>query len=423
MSQTRPLKLSHDGELGPPRASRRGEPASFNPRSPALRVEWRNAASEIPAELWERCFPSPLEGPWLYATLEQSQLDEQFSFAYALVMRGDAVIAIAPVFTAILPISLIVPSFVDKAFRLGGRLLEPLRFQKTLFVGSPCSDEGSVGTVPGVTLADVAPTLQRAVWERARQCGAASLVWKDFPEACWPALRGIARQAGLGEAVSYPGTRILNIDGGFEAYLQRLTGNRRHNLRKKLRQSRSHVDIETEILSEVDDAVIEEVWGLFQNTYGRATTKFERLTRRFWEIVTRQPQSRLIVLRERKSRKAVAFMLVILQGRRAINKFIGIDYDLGDKAYLYFRLWEEFMRFAMSAGAQEVQSGQTGYRAKLDVGHELVPLSNFFRYRNPVIQMIASFVAKRISWNSLDENLERAAQSRGWRKPSGGARD
>ena len=112
-------------------------------------------------------------------------------------------------------------------------------------------------------------------------------------------------------------------------------------------------------------------------------------------------------------------MLVILQGERAINKFIGIDYSLGSKAYLYFRLWEEFMRFAMSSGASEVQSGQTGYRAKLDVGHELVPLSNFFRYRNPLIQIIATLVAKRISWNSLDDNLELAAKSRGWRKAGG----
>ena len=423
MSQAPSLKLNYEGAVEEPVASRRGEP-QFDPRPLALRVEWRKSVSEIAPELFERCFPSPLEGRWLYATLEQSGLEAQFSFAYALVLRGDAIIAIAPTFTAILPISLIVPDIVDKTFRLGGRLLEPLRFQKTMFVGSPCSDEGSIGTVPGVTLADVALTLQRALWQRTRECGAASLVWKDFPQAHWPALRAVAREAKLGEAVSYPGTRISNIEGGFDAYLQRLTGNRRHNLRKKLRQSRSHIDLETEILSpldgsRIDDALIEEVWGLFRNTYERATTKFEHLTRRFWELVSREPQSRLIVLRRRADGEAVAFMLVILQGERAINKFIGIDYSLGSKAYLYFRLWEEFMRFAMSSGASEVQSGQTGYRAKLDVGHELVPLSNFFRYRNPLIQIIATLVAKRISWNSLDDNLELAAKSRGWRKAGG----
>jgi hypothetical protein len=119
-------------------------------------------------------------------------------------------------------------------------------------------------------------------------------------------------------------------------------------------------------------------------------------------------------LRERSSGKAVAFMLAIVQGKCVINKFIGLDYGFGSKVYLYFRLWEEFMRFAIDAGAEEVQSGQTGYRAKLDVGHELVPLNNYFRYRNPLIQTIASFLAKRISWSSLDADLARAMQSRGW---------
>ena len=92
-----------------------------------------------------------------------------------------------------------------------------------------------------------------------------------------------------------------------------------------------------------------------------------------------------------------------MSGRRAINKFIGIDYSLGSKTYLYFRLWEAFLRWAMQMGADEVQSGQTSYRAKLDLGHDFVPLSNFFRYRNPLMHAIAALVAKRISWGTLDE--------------------
>ena len=171
-----------------------------------------------------------------------------------------------------------------------------------------------------------------------------------------------------------------------------LRRNRRHNLRKKLRLSRAHIDVEVEVVSKPDSARVAEIWRLFQNTYERATTRFERLTETFWEFVCRQAQSRCIILRERSSGKAVAFMLAIVQGKCVINKFIGLDYGFGSKAYLYFRLWEEFMRFAIEAGAEEVQSGQTGYRAKLDVGHELVPLNNYFRYRNPLIQR------SRLSW-------------------------
>src|SRR6516164_5572470 len=56
-----------------------------------LRVEWRHSADDIPTELWDQCFRAPLEGRWLYATLEQSGLEDQFTFAYALVMREQSI--------------------------------------------------------------------------------------------------------------------------------------------------------------------------------------------------------------------------------------------------------------------------------------------------------------------------------------------
>jgi hypothetical protein len=408
------LKRGYEGELRETAPPREGAPGELGMIAPPFQIEWRSSAKEIPADAWRCCFPQPLEGQWLYAALEQAELDEQFRFAYGLVIRGQEIVAIAPVFEAVLPISLVAPGLVDWALRLGGRYLRPLRFQKTLFVGCPCSDEGTVGVAPGVKLEEIAALLQQAFWARAQEIRAACLVWKDFPESSWPALRALSREAGLTEVVSYPGTRIANIGSDFEAYLARLTGNRRHNLRKKLRLSRAHIDVEVEVVSKPDGSRVAEIWRLFQNTYARATTRFERLTETFWEIVCRQAQSRCIILRERSSGKAVAFMFAIVQGKRVINKFIGLDYGFGGKAYLYFRLWEEFMRFAIDVGAEEVQSGQTGYRAKLDVGHELVPLNNFFRYRNPLIQIIASFLAKRISWSSLDDDLGRAMRSRGW---------
>jgi peptidoglycan biosynthesis/recognition FemAB-like protein len=415
---TRSSLLKRDQELLGAAGQRPRAPAELGAIAQPLRISWRSSANDIPQEAWRRCFSPPLEGLWLYRALEEAGLEDQFRFTYGLVTRGHEIVAIAPVFEALLPISLVAPRLVDRALTLGGRFLRHLRFQKTLFVGCPCSDEGTVGVVPGVGFEEIAPLLQQALWERARENKAACLVWKDFPESAWPALRALSREAGLCEAISFPGTRIAQIGPDFETYLDRLTGNRRRNLRKKLRLSRAHVDVEVEIVANPDTARVAEIWQLFQNTYARATTRFERLTEKFWEVVCQQARSRLLILRERSSGKAVAFMLIVLNGKRAINKFIGLDYGFGDKGYLYFRLWEEFVRFAIAAKAEEVQSGQTGYRAKLDIGHELVPLKNFFRYRNPVIQMIAAFLAKRISWSSLDDDLGRAMRSRGWNSAS-----
>jgi hypothetical protein len=112
-----------------------------------------------------------------------------------------------------------------------------------------------------------------------------------------------------------------------------------------------------------------------------------------------------VLLREPTTGRLAAFMLLFLVGTRAINKFIGIDYELGREGRIYFRLWEQAVRWAYAAGTTEIQSGQTGYRVKLDLGHELVPLTNYCKHRNRLVHRVFAAVSSRISWASLDDDL------------------
>jgi hypothetical protein len=376
-----------------------------------ITVVFHRLAGEIPADLWNRCMPPPIEGLWWYQTLESSLLDDQFEFGYAVVWHDAEPLAIAPLFTMDVPIEIVAPPAVAWLLRQVGRVWHRLLYQRTLFVGSPCSEEGTVGLVPGVELATIAPTLQGALLDRAKNIGADMIVWKDFPEKTWPALRVLCESEGLFEIVSFPNTVVRQFAGGFEAYLERLSGRRRYRLRKKLRRSHSVTNLHTEVVVQPDDALLDEVWLLFQNTYAKAKIKFERLTRKFWQVITQQDVSYLIVLRDAGTNKPVAFMLAFLAPEFAINKFIGIDYSQGKESYLYFRLWEEFVRWAQRRGALALQSGQTGYSAKLSLGHELVPLSNFARHRNPVIHRVFALVAKGVSWSTLDADLRAVVAS------------
>jgi hypothetical protein len=154
------------------------------------------------------------------------------------------------------------------------------------------------------------------------------------------------------------------------------------------------------------------MFDLFWQTYEHGKTKFERLTRDFFAAIAAEPQAHFVLMRSRKTGCLAAFMLLFLSGRRAINKFIGLDYGLGRQAKLYFQLWEQAVRFAYSAGAEEIQSGQTGYPVKLDIGHELVPLTNWCKHRNPLIHRVFAAVSSRITWAALDPDLEEAQSSR-----------
>jgi hypothetical protein len=112
-----------------------------------------------------------------------------------------------------------------------------------------------------------------------------------------------------------------------------------------------------------------------------------------------------IVHRDAMSGNMLAFMLALNLGERIINQFIGIDYTRAAGGFLYFRLFAAAYDWACTTKATVMQSGQTGYMAKLDTGHQLVPLWNYCEHLNPASTWIYRRFASQISWDTLDAQL------------------
>ncbi len=374
--------------------------------SPDIEIQWVSRADEIPQDLWERCFPPPLEGFWWYNTLEQCGIEDQFTFAYAVIMRAGIRIGIAPTFIMDVPIDIVAPQLITRMLNIPAKFFPGLKYQRTLFVGSPCADEGTVGLIYGGELRDVIPVMQRELDAGARRFKASMIIWKDLPDETVREISPSLNKYGLFSLVSYPGTRLEFRGKAFDDYLGDLRSNQRYQLRKKLRRSRRMGNLEESFVRSPDDALLGEIFPLFLQTYERGKTKFERLTSGFFKLISACPVSHFVLLRDASNGKLVAFMLCFLVGKRVINKFIGIDYSYRGDWFLYFRLWEAAVKWALFAGAEELQSGQTGYRAKYDVGHKLIPLTNYCKHRNPVVHLIFKTIARNISWSTLDDDLK-----------------
>lgn len=371
------------------------------------RIDFLPRADALAPDLWERCLPEPLEGAFWYRALEASGLEDQFLFRYGVIRRGGREVGIAPCFVHDVPISLVAPAPVAWVLRQLSRFHRRAGYQRTFFVGSPCADEGTVGLAPGVELAAVAPALRAAALAQARALGASLAVFKDFPSAEAAVLAGPDPAGTFASTLSYPGTVLALPAGGKEAYYRSLSHNRRHHLLKKLRRSREFLPLETRVTAEPTDAEIGEICGLFRQTYERGRTKFERLDRPFFLQMRGAPPARFLLQRDPVSGRLAAFMLLFQLGPRVINKFIGLDYGRGPEAFLYFRLFDAALDFAYACGARELQSGQTGYRAKLDLGHRLVPLHNVFRHRSPPVHALFRAIGRSVTWASLDSSLGR----------------
>jgi len=126
-------------------------------------VKWVNSVSEISQELWDKCFPFPYEGLWWYKALELSGLQDQFTFFYAVVSNSSQAIAIAPAFQMNVPMRLVLHPVLLPLANIVGYIFPSVLYQRTIFIGSPCSDEGRVGMLAGLNRIEVLRSVDKAM--------------------------------------------------------------------------------------------------------------------------------------------------------------------------------------------------------------------------------------------------------------------
>ncbi len=369
------------------------------------KVEWLNSEADVPADLWRACFSAPFEGGWWYAALEQAGLQDQFTFIYGLIYENEKPVAIAPAFVMNVPIRLIVPPALLPIVNVLGKVMPSLLYQRTFFIGSPCSDEGRVGMIDHENVSERLRAINQAMQSQADQLQAPMRVWKDFSNAHQADFAVMLKLEGLFRLISFPGTEVKLEGTDFQGYLSSLKSSRRSKLNKKLKLA-AIAPVDVQILQQPDTVTMDEIFALFWQTYEKGDTKFERLNRPFFDLISKHEHSYYIVLREQKTNKVLSFMLCFKLGEHVINKFIGIDYSQPKEWFLYFKLWQAAVEWAYSVGATSIQSGQTGYAPKIELGNDMVALTNYCKHKNPLVHWIYAKVASTVNWDTLDEDLE-----------------
>jgi hypothetical protein len=279
-----------------------------------------------------------------------------------------------------------------------------LLHQRTLFIGSPCSDEGRVGMVDSADRLRVLHCVHQGLIAKAAEYDAPMRVWKDVPAEYDSELASFIKSEKLFRLISYPGTIVKLPGDSTAAYLASLKASRRNKLKKKLK-SAAGIPLDVAVMQRPDAQTLDEMFELFWHTYEKGTTKFERLNRKFFELISNYPNANFVVIRARATGELVAFALCFTLGKRVINKFIGIDYNRPKKWFLYFRLWEAVVDWAYSVGADSIQSGQTGYAPKIELGHDMIPLTNYCTHRNKWMNAVFAKAAKLVNWDTLDADL------------------
>jgi predicted N-acyltransferase len=348
-------------------------------------------------------FPDELEDWDYYRAVERSALPD-FRWVYFGVREGGQLRAVIPAFLTDYELDTTVGGPLRRLTNALSRWFPRLLHQRMLGLGSPVAEVCHLGFASG-TPAPEQKRLLDAILARAESFAHEQRVQmfaaKDSAAAqddVWThaaRTQHLRRQPGLPTA--YLDVAFANIDD----YLASLSRATRRDLRRKLKIA---AEVRVEWRTNIDD-IADEVMRLYRSTYTNAQFSFEELTPEYFRNVLHELKGRASCVTYWLGARLVAFNLVLHDGKRLLDKFLGMDYAVARDYNLYFYTWVENVRYCIERRIPLYQSGQGLHAVKRRLGSRLAPNWLWYRHRNRALDAVLALVERLARLDRHDPEL------------------
>lgn len=350
-------------------------------------------------EEWNRLFPGDLEDWSYYRAIEASALPG-FELLYAALRENGELRAAVPAFITDYRLDTTLSGPLRRVTDTISRLFPRLLRQRLLCLGSPVGEICHLGFAPDCSETEQARLLDRlfcALEKHAAERHIAMLATKDASASQDPLWSTVGAAHGLRRQPSLP-TALLDIRfDSLDGYLATLSHATRKDLRRKMKAA---AELRVEWRSNIDD-IIGDVMRLYHATLAHAALSFEELTPDFFRGVLRELGPRARCATFWLGDRLVAFNLVLHDGTRLLDKFLGMDYAVARRYNLYYATWLHNVRYCVEHGLEVYQAGQGLHREKLRLGCRLSPNWLWYRHRNRVVDRIFATFER---WFRLDRD-------------------
>lgn len=373
-----------------------------------LEVKILDSVKTIEKSQWDSIFGDIPEGYGFFRATEESKL-EGFSFFYVIIYEQGTPVLIAPLFSVDFNLDIAVDGPIQKIISLIRKPLKRFLVVKTLFCGSPFSENSILGIKNAVRnrqalineLSDVMDSI-------CRKKRIPFIMFKDLLEENVPDLKCLEDHSFF-LVESFPSVATELNFKSWDDYLKTLSKNTRKDLKRKIKKSQSANNIDVKIRDNVVD-VIDDIYKLYLNTYYAGKVKFEKLTKEFFLNVSREMPSQVKYFLYYFDGKLAAFNLCFIHKNKLIDKFIGFDYDLAFKYNLYFFSWCYNVKWCLENSLSVYEVGQTDYHPKLKLGGKLTRLHAYVKHNNPLLNIIFRFLAKLLIPSNFDTQIKQNGQ-------------
>jgi predicted N-acyltransferase len=355
-------------------------------------------------EEWNALFPDELEDWSYYRAVENSRLPEFSWLFFGVRDETGSLRAAVPAFVTDYRLDTTLSGALKRLADWLTRHFPRLLHQKMLSLGSPVSEVCHLGFASGTTMDEQRRLLDAILAQAevfARENRVRMIAIKDAgaaQDALWATAakaHRLRRQPGLPTA--FLDVNFANID----AYLARLGKATRKDIRRKLKNA---TGLRTQWRNDID-GIEDEVMRLYRSTHANAQFSFEELTPEYFRGVLREMSGRASCATYWLGARLVAFNLVLHDGKRLIDKFLGMDYAVAREHNLYFYTWIENVRRCIDLKVGIYQSGQGLHALKRRLGSRLSANWLWYRHRNRVVDAIFALVERIARLDRQDPEL------------------
>jgi predicted N-acyltransferase len=352
---------------------------------------------------WNRLFPDELEEWNYYHAVERAGLPD-FAWLYLGVREDGVLRAAVPAFIIDYRVDTTLTGPLRRATDSIARIFPRLLRQRMLSLGSPVGEVCHLGFAPGLDAAtqrNLLGGILDKVEEYTKHHRIGMIAVKDASAAqddVWaPAAHahGLRRQPGLPTAI----LDVCFVD--IEDYLRSLSPGTRKDMRRKLKAG---AELRVEWRNNVD-GIIDDVMRLYRSTFANSELNFEELTPEYFSAVLRELGEHASCVTYWLGERLVAFNLVLHDGQRLLDKFLGMDYAVAREYNLYFLTWMENVRYCIERGLPLYQSGQGLHREKLRLGSKLAANWLWYRHRNRLLDFIFASAERLFRLDRHDPEL------------------
>lgn len=359
---------------------------------------------EVPRERWEALAPGSAFG-WAFHAACEDAAPRGFELSHLTVSSGDALWAAAPVFR--------VPYRVDMSFgpavqaigtwihRRAPRLVSvPM-----IGLGSPLSDTCELRVAAGLDAGQraaavraVLDTLVRSARERKIDLVAIKDATPELDTWVGPHLA----ETGFSRVPSLP---VATLDVPFRSldeYFESLSASMRSDLRRKQRQSKNSVTLESVASAAGLEA---ELSAMSEETHRRGAGDyggFDTLSPGYVPRVMEAGQGTARLRLGRVDGRLASFSLFFVEPGRVVAQQIGMHYPLARDHNLYFLHWLDLVGFCIAQGIPRLEFGQTSYAVKRRLGCRLEPRWAYVRHRVDAINRVVKWIVPRASFGGSE---------------------